>query len=349
MTNRDKIYPILDIECLSLEKVDNSEEFLLFVIDNTLCIDMKKLILGYLEYGFKNLLTSAIFINEDDKVLYESGYKLEKFIESNIHHYEPHNFVWETYSRTSKKKMYEYTYVNGKIHGLYKSWNVEGVFMKQCEYEEGKLHGKFYEYYPDGVIKTSAYYYQDNLHGNVSEWDNDGNLVRFEQWLYGKKHGKYIIFNQTDNGILLTESKNYINGKLDGPYYYYLSSGRSEYSNYKQGKLDGEFKSYDINGKIEYSTEYKDGIEDGIRKEYYMGEDRPFIRAQIVMGERHGLTKIYYKTGKRKEIMYQKDEFVYSDSILPSGYTYRNNNYYEDSDCSTDPDASSESSEYESN
>ena len=57
------------------------------------------------------------------------------------------------------------------------------------------------------------------------------------------------------------EKRLYLNGKLEGEYYYYYSSGKLWIkNNYKKGLLHGERKVYYESGKLEKKEDFKNGF-----------------------------------------------------------------------------------------
>ena len=54
---------------------------------------------------------------------------------------------------------------DGRRHGVYRSWNRDGVLHGECSYEHGKLHGNNINFHPDGTIASEAQW----VHGLVMD------------------------------------------------------------------------------------------------------------------------------------------------------------------------------------
>ncbi len=74
--------------------------------------------------------------------------------------------VHVTYFDTGMKKPKEEKMMkDGKIHGIYKRWHMEGVLCEESNYTNGKLNGKQYYYSIHGRL-THEFNYKDGvMHG----------------------------------------------------------------------------------------------------------------------------------------------------------------------------------------
>jgi antitoxin component YwqK of YwqJK toxin-antitoxin module len=52
----------------------------------------------------------------------------------------------------------EMTYVDGKIHGIYREWYLDGQIKIYCNYVYGEKHGNYKEWNPDGTLKFECNY-----------------------------------------------------------------------------------------------------------------------------------------------------------------------------------------------
>lgn len=175
--------------------------------------------------------------------------------------------------------------VDGKPHGVWKSYNKKGKVMQEVPFEKGLVHGtvRGYSYaYPEE--KNDYYYYEEPdilkdsfpskktyyLSG-VSEYKNgllDGKETYYN-WLNeitsetnykeGMKHGRAIERNK-----LAYTRMNFEDDLRDGYMQTYLTLPGEDsvllYDlNFQHGLLQGESKSYHINGKLSKRGFFLDG------------------------------------------------------------------------------------------
>jgi len=156
-------------------------------------------------------------------------------------HIQPHGII-VTYHQDSKNVKERKTYVNGKLHGLYKSWYLNGGLRCQCNYKNDKLNG-LYEIWWDtrsdaterssGQLCQRCTYKSGIPDGLWEEWYYDGRLRDKTNYKNGKEDG-------------LSEQW-YVNGQLNSRCYL------------KDGNRDGLFQVWYDNGKLNYTFNFKNG------------------------------------------------------------------------------------------
>ena len=80
----------------------------------------------------------------------------------------------------------EKNYVQGKLHGLQKSYFKNGELSTITLYTNGNQNGRRIEYYECGSKKLNANYTQGDLDGIFEEWSTDGLLVMRKTFYKGK-------------------------------------------------------------------------------------------------------------------------------------------------------------------
>jgi antitoxin component YwqK of YwqJK toxin-antitoxin module len=90
---------------------------------------------------------------------------------------EPKNGVYVRYHPKSNNKEVEYTFVDGKRHGIYQRWYENGLLMYKCNYVDGLMDGLFQDWLYDGSKHIECNYVMDKLQGSYKKWDNIGNLI----------------------------------------------------------------------------------------------------------------------------------------------------------------------------
>ena len=140
----------------------------------------------------------------------------------------------------------------------------DGTLSSHWQYNIVELKDSI-EYYGNGQIKTKGYLLSGQKHSLWSYYDREGHLLVERYFSYGKPSNVWIWYNPynlsvekfemysdfRDNGKLLRyfrsgrlkELKNYIDGKLNGPYILYENAIKNdiiESSFYKMGKKSFE-------------------------------------------------------------------------------------------------------------
>ena len=240
--------------------------------------------------NFKNGLTREFDKNGNiiSVYTYKNGILIKKENINRFDHNGKKQGLWRDYFSNDRIK-YEATYLNDKLHGYYKEWNIKGQLIKNVKYFNGEIvidNSKKKEklkikkrYYDNGKIKYKGSYRDTipvGIHRKYDEsgkiaasdiYDDFGNLISNgivdDEGIY---HGKFV------NYYLSGEKKsegNYLKGLKDGKWIFYYKSGEIEQEGYfRKGKIDGEWNWYYKNGNVKRQEHYIDGREDGLCIEY---------------------------------------------------------------------------------
>ncbi|EIJ38511.1 toxin-antitoxin system YwqK family antitoxin [Galbibacter orientalis] len=65
-------------------------------------------------------------------------------------------------------------YLDGKLHGEWKSYNEEGKKIAMAEYNNGKKTGKWFFWNEDSLKEVN---YEDNRIAKVTTWNNSNSVV----------------------------------------------------------------------------------------------------------------------------------------------------------------------------
>ena len=157
----------------------------------------------------------------------------------------------------------------------------------------------------------------------------------------GMKEGEAIVYDLYGNKF---GEGSYLNGKQNGKWVYYFSNGKKlgegsfingDESNKgesgvpKNGR-DGVWIFYHENGKIEVDAHYKDGLLNGLSKNYF---DNGHLNGEgnYQNGKLNGIRKIYFENGSIKEDLFYKDDVedglrkkYFSNGSLKENGTYVN-------------------------
>jgi antitoxin component YwqK of YwqJK toxin-antitoxin module len=94
---------------------------------------------------------------------------------------------WERDNYDNGQLEYEIPYVNGKQHGIEKSWYENGQLSYEIPYVNDQRHGIERGWHPNGQLGWETPYENDQRHGIRKHWKKDGTLWRIEKWHKGRK------------------------------------------------------------------------------------------------------------------------------------------------------------------
>ncbi|SIS40038.1 Antitoxin component YwqK of the YwqJK toxin-antitoxin module [Zobellia uliginosa] len=254
--------------------------------------------------------------------------------------------VLNTYMYKNGENDGEWTYRNAK--GVYKIENYkegskEGKWTSITRDSNGKVTSTTTEYYK--ANQPTGKWERKNGEGKTiwlkvytgpksyaeTEYFENGKVRSLETYADGKRNGKQESYyangfkkeeSKYDQGLKVMEKKYHDNGKLafsatynaNGPIgvreEYNKKGIKTRHTPYDDGRLQGVDITYNFNTGNKYvEKEYKDGIVDGIYKEYYPNGELA-TEGQYVKGQREGKWK-YYKAGKvTREIQFKNDSQV---------------------------------------
>jgi antitoxin component YwqK of YwqJK toxin-antitoxin module len=80
----------------------------------------------------------------------------------------------------------EFTIVNGKLHGEYKSWGSDGELFEHCTYKKGKRDGEFKKWYRNGQLWEQFFCKNNKFHGKYKKWWSNGELAEKKYYTNGE-------------------------------------------------------------------------------------------------------------------------------------------------------------------
>lgn len=169
---------------------------------------------------------------------------------------------------------------------------------------EKKKFDKVFLYNDNGFIervmynnyKTAVFYggRKQPFTGTDSVYE-DGKLRSVSNYKMGKENGNQYRFHSNGN----IEAKGYyVNGRPEKKHrFYYPDGGIFVVSDHKKGMLTDEFV-YFRNGRLKYESHFKNGLMDGVKKEYYENGSR-MKTTTYRNGKKNGkMVEYSMKTGK---------------------------------------------------
>lgn len=178
--------------------------------------------------------------------------------------------------------------VQSTIHYKFGKENGKSVYFFQhpntveieVEMKNGKRHGEFFRYFVNGNLDTHCTYVKDSIEGKEVIYTPNGELSEENTYVRGKKNGPHKVYHVT--GELQIEG-NYKDGMFDGDWTYYDDRGIVV----GEGKFDagtGDVISFDKNGVKNRSTHYVNNKKDG--KEIYFTPDGKVYKEIIYKQDR---------------------------------------------------------------
>lgn len=247
--------------------------------------------------------------------------------------------IWKFYSDQGKLA-FEFSYKEGKKNGPKKTYDTKDGFLLSAEYFENDLkQGNSFVYYPSGKVKQIIPFIDGKEEGVGYELAPDSTITTITQYKMGfiqheerinrkdgngLKQGMWKEFYP--NGVVKTEVT-YTDDKMNGYLKEYSPKGSLlNTTKYILGVLQTnapELAKVDVktgyyeNGKVKFTAIYRDGVAEGIHREF--DEDGNVKNAKIYIegvltaegvldttGRQQGVWQEYYPSGQIKS----KGEYI---------------------------------------
>lgn len=100
---------------------------------------------------------------------------------------------WEYFNKG--KFNLEENYKEGKMHGMKKSFNKDGILMEEIPYVDGKIHGTAKYYLPDGKLYYTVEYVKGLKEGKYVAYDGTDKIIETGSHKNDKREGEWKTFN----------------------------------------------------------------------------------------------------------------------------------------------------------
>ncbi|EFP1539936.1 toxin-antitoxin system YwqK family antitoxin [Campylobacter jejuni] len=142
---------------------------------------------------------------------------------------------------------------DSRIHGLKRAFYDNGQLRAEENYKNGKKDGISREYSRNGQLLEEVHFKDNRGYGDFVSYYENGNM---------RAKGKLLGYNE--DGM----------PEFEGNYKEYYENGTlmCDYNFDNKGKFDGVQKRYDENGALEDEENYKNGLKNGVFREYKKGE-----------------------------------------------------------------------------
>jgi antitoxin component YwqK of YwqJK toxin-antitoxin module len=182
----------------------------------------------------------------------------------------------------------------------------------QAEYTllNGKLNGSFKSYYNNGQLKIVGYYVNGLKNGLFKEYDENG-ILNSEYTMTKDEFNGPIKIYYTDG--ILKKSGNYLNGLENGIFIEYDPYGAKE-AEYVMtaGKKNGLVKVYE-EAKLSHTTTFKNDFKNGQYTEYYYNDESGELYLKLIgeflNEEKNGNWKMIY-IEKEKERLLKYENYI---------------------------------------
>ena len=112
----------------------------------------------------------------------------------------------------------EAPYKNGKLNGVFRSYDENGNLRETIGYKDGEEEGFSILYYENGKKKSSENYRRGTLNGKSEDWYENGKIRRQIPYENGQIHGVVKIYDEMG---LLMEDMDFVHGLRNGKYHRY--------------------------------------------------------------------------------------------------------------------------------
>lgn len=182
--------------------------------------------------------------------------------------------IWLTYSRNWTGKhfiLWETPYFNGKIQGLLKKFDENGL-LESAEFDQDQKHGSYRSYHQNGQLEYALEYEHGAKKGKGTYFNEDGIKLRDEYWagsagtFYYQTDIYDSLFTYFPNGKVKIKSfQVFLNSnQIKTNHISYFSNGNLQSVSEKLNvESNGLWEEFYVNGKKKYQIPFKKGLIDG--------------------------------------------------------------------------------------
>lgn len=246
----------------------------------------------------------------------------------------------------------EGNYLEGKKHGEWKYYHLNGYNYYSENYKNGTLNGKVNYYYPDNSLMSFEMYSDNIKDGEYEYYHRNSKLSTQGRFKASNQEGTWKYYNSFGN---LSVIEYYVKGKPHGYQTYYFSDGRLGMEVLYKDGIRNKFTIYDtlgtivdvdelengngtvnqlaFDGKLRTVSNYKNGYLNGKHIVYYA--DQSIEEEYIYVNDmENGLYRNYFRNGKvqseGKFVLGKREgewKVYYKNGNLKNIINYYNDNY----------------------
>ncbi|HVU56360.1 MAG TPA: tetratricopeptide repeat protein [Puia sp.] len=217
---------------------------------------------------------------------------------------------WEFYYKAGNLKS-KGSYTNeGKKDGPWTYYYANGEVKGKEIYHNGSQEGEETYYFSNGAPSSHSWYKNNALEGESVEYFFCGGVKTITHYHAGKEEGQKISFNTHGDTSLL---ENYVAGEQQGEVRSWTNGKIDVIAAYKDGKLDGPYKKYYSSGLVKMEGAYQGGNQIGDWKQYHPNGQLKSIQ-HFVNDKSEGEYKEYFEDGTLGTELVQKGGKTYGDA-----------------------------------
>ncbi|TCI94281.1 toxin-antitoxin system YwqK family antitoxin [Tenacibaculum sp. M341] len=159
------------------------------------------------------------------------------------------------------------SFKNGKIDGIYTSYDFSGNKISEATYKEGKIEGTQKSYFQNGTLQEKTNYKNGLKEGTWTTYNRKGEVIRTETYKKDNKEGKWMkrLKNPAENTTSIV-LEYYKNNEPTGTWEERLTDGKLKWEKTYSAKTDYIEKKYHLNGKLSVELTVRDRRKNGIAK-----------------------------------------------------------------------------------
>lgn len=166
------------------------------------------------------------------------------------------NGVWKTYYDNGVLKS-QGTWNEGQLTDNWTFYRADGIKEKEINYVDGKKEGFTRVFDEEGILLEEQYYVNNQRDSLTTRYHKNGKIAQQINYVDGKENGKSLEF--AEDGRLITTYK----------YEHGFTSSIEKVNRYNdENKKVGVWKEFYPDGTIKKEEEFKNGVSDGLVKEY---------------------------------------------------------------------------------
>lgn len=101
--------------------------------------------------------------------------------------------VWKYYHKKNNKLLSVENYLNGKLHGVVKTFYSNGELTEVLQYKNGVLHGKAKRYSSEKILLEELTYENGKLNGSATFYNTKGELIMSGNYKDNEKVGNWTV------------------------------------------------------------------------------------------------------------------------------------------------------------
>jgi len=113
--------------------------------------------------------------------------------------------VWTYYSEFDGSVRFREPYLDGKLHGLIRSYYPGGEISEEVEWKQNVKEGAWKQYYINGVPRLSGHFKNGLLQGSYEVYFSDNTIKIRGSYLENKSHGTWRFYDETGKEVYVLE------------------------------------------------------------------------------------------------------------------------------------------------